>query len=101
MHGIPRLLVWLDRWRADRRGDRLCDWLQPRQSSDSRGSAVARDQGLILRKDRRIILLCACVICLFIGFMAGMILFYPREHVEVSVQVAESQSEVKSEQISL
>ena len=54
-----------------------------------------------LRKDRRIILLCACVVCLFIGFMAGMILFYPKEHVVVSVQVPESQSEVKSELISL
>jgi hypothetical protein len=31
-----------------------------------------------LRKDRRIILLCACVLCLFVGFMAGMILFYPK-----------------------
>ncbi len=40
-----------------------------------------------LRKDRRIILLCACVLCLFIGFIAGMILFYPKEHVVVSVQV--------------
>ena len=54
-----------------------------------------------LRKDRRIILLFACVLCLFVGFMAGMLLFSPKGHVVVSVQVPESQPEVKKEQISL
>ena len=37
-----------------------------------------------LRKDRRIILLCACVVCLLIGFMAGMILLFHEGHVCVA-----------------
>jgi hypothetical protein len=46
------------------------------------------------------ILLGACVLCLFIGFMAGMIFFYPNEAVIVSVEVPESELEAKSELIS-
>jgi hypothetical protein len=40
-------------------------------------------------------------VCLFIGFMAGMILTYPKEHVIVSVGAPESEPEAKSELISL
>jgi hypothetical protein len=54
-----------------------------------------------LRRDRRIILLCTCVDCLLIGFMAGMVIFYPKEPVVVSFQVPESHSETKKELISL
>ena len=54
-----------------------------------------------LKKNRRVILFCSCVLCLFIGFMAGMILFYPTGHAVVSVEVPVSQSEAKSELISL
>jgi hypothetical protein len=46
------------------------------------------------------ILLGACVLCLFIRFIAGMIFFYPNEAVIVSVEVPESQA-AKSEVISL
>jgi len=54
-----------------------------------------------LRKNHRVILLCSCVLCLFIGFMTGMILFYPKEHVLVSVDLPESQPEANPELISL
>jgi len=54
-----------------------------------------------LRKDRRIILLCACVVCLLIGFMAGMLLFSPKGHVVVSMELPANESEAKKELISL
>jgi hypothetical protein len=43
------------------------------------------------KKNRRVILLCSCVLCLIIGFMAGMILFYPKGQVMVTVKVPKSQ----------
>ena len=54
-----------------------------------------------LKKNRRVILFCSSVLCLIIGFMAGMFLFYPTGHAVVSVEVPVSQSEAKSELISL
>ena len=54
-----------------------------------------------LRKDRRIILLCACVVCLLIGFMAGMILFSPEGHVVARMELPANEPEAKKEQISL
>jgi len=54
-----------------------------------------------LKKNRRVILFCSCVVCLIIGFTAGMVLFYPTGHAVVSVEVPVSQPEAKSKQISL
>jgi hypothetical protein len=44
------------------------------------------------KKNRRVILLCSCVLCLIIGFMAGMMLFSPKGHALVSVEVPKSQT---------
>lgn len=56
---------------------------------------------LQIKKDRRIILLCACVLCLFIGFMAGMILFSLEGHVVVSLEAPAQKSEANKELIIL
>jgi hypothetical protein len=41
------------------------------------------------------ILLGACELCLIIGFMAGVILTYPKDHVLVSVDAPESRPEAE------
>lgn len=50
---------------------------------------------------RRQILLVACVLCLFIGFMAGMILSSPQERIVVAVDVPEPRPETRPGPISL
>ena len=37
-----------------------------------------------LRRNRRDIFIKSCLLCLFIGFMAGMAIYYPKAHVVVS-----------------
>ena len=42
---------------------------------------------LQLGKNRRIIYLGSCLVCLFIGFIVGMLMFYPRDSIVVAVEV--------------